>query len=148
MDSERETNVDTRERRKLGDSPATKRPETFPRARPQQVKKEGGKWEGFHAVLSLLSYMLKAPLVPPGTPVVNALFAQRQVSTCTHLQGYALFPSVKQQRRFKEGYTGRPDGTAASSLLLANVLLAQFMYHRVPFFFHPFVVNVICTLLR
>ena len=45
-----------------------------------QVKKEGGKWEGFHAVLSLLSYMLKAPLVPPGTPVVNALFAQRQVS--------------------------------------------------------------------
>ncbi|CAM9154037.1 unnamed protein product [Scytosiphon promiscuus] len=43
-----------------------------------QVKKEGGKWEGFHAVLSLLSYMLKAPLVPPGTPVVNALFAQRQ----------------------------------------------------------------------
>lgn len=45
-----------------------------------QVKKEGGKWEGFHAVLSLLSYMLKAPLVPPGTPVVNALFAQRQVT--------------------------------------------------------------------
>lgn len=43
-----------------------------------EVKKEGGKWEGFHPVLSLLSYMLKAPLVPPGTPVVNALFAQRQ----------------------------------------------------------------------
>lgn len=49
-------------------------------ALPPQVKKEGGKWEGFHSVLSLLSYMLKAPLVPPGTPVVNALFAQRQVS--------------------------------------------------------------------
>lgn len=46
-----------------------------------QVKKEGGKWEGFHPVLSLLSYMLKAPLVPPGTPVVNALFAQRQVTS-------------------------------------------------------------------
>jgi myo-inositol-1-phosphate synthase len=29
-------------------------------------------------VLSLLSYMLKAPLVPRGTPVVNALFAQRE----------------------------------------------------------------------
>ncbi|CAM9434432.1 unnamed protein product [Ascophyllum nodosum] len=43
-----------------------------------QVKKEGGKWENFHSVLSLLSYMLKAPLVPPGTPVVNALFSQRQ----------------------------------------------------------------------
>lgn len=35
-------------------------------------------FERFHSVLSLLSYMLKAPLVPPGTPVVNALAAQRQ----------------------------------------------------------------------
>jgi myo-inositol-1-phosphate synthase len=43
------------------------------------VKKEGQKdWEAFHPVLSLLSYMLKAPLVPNGAPVVNALFAQRQ----------------------------------------------------------------------
>lgn len=33
---------------------------------------------GFHAVLSLLSYMLKAPMVPPGTPVINALFKQRE----------------------------------------------------------------------
>jgi hypothetical protein len=30
-------------------------------------------------VLSLLSYLMKAPLVPAGTPVVNALGAQRQV---------------------------------------------------------------------
>ena len=37
-----------------------------------------GKYEKFHSVLSLLSYMLKAPLVPPGTPIINALFAQRQ----------------------------------------------------------------------
>lgn len=43
------------------------------------VKREGSdKWEGFHPVLSLLSYMLKAPLVPNGAPVVNALFAQRE----------------------------------------------------------------------
>mmetsp|Transcript_7032 Transcript_7032/g.15342 ORF Transcript_7032/g.15342 Transcript_7032/m.15342 type:complete len:529 (-) Transcript_7032:100-1686(-) len=42
------------------------------------VKREGGdKWENFHPVLSLLSYMLKAPLVPSGAPVVNALFTQR-----------------------------------------------------------------------
>jgi len=34
--------------------------------------------EGFHAVLSFLSYMLKAPLVPSGTPVINALFKQRE----------------------------------------------------------------------
>lgn len=34
-------------------------------------------FEHFHPVLSLLSYMLKAPMVPNGTPVVNALFRQR-----------------------------------------------------------------------
>lgn len=43
------------------------------------VKKNGAEvWEAFHPVLSLLSYMLKAPLVPNGAPVVNALFTQRQ----------------------------------------------------------------------
>ncbi|KAJ3147057.1 Myo-inositol-1-phosphate synthase [Geranomyces variabilis] len=31
----------------------------------------------FHSVLSVLSYMLKAPMVPAGTPVVNALGKQR-----------------------------------------------------------------------
>ncbi|KAJ3401670.1 Myo-inositol-1-phosphate synthase [Chytriomyces hyalinus] len=31
----------------------------------------------FHSVLSILSYLLKAPAVPPGTPVVNALAKQR-----------------------------------------------------------------------
>ena len=36
------------------------------------------EYEGFHSVLSLLSFLLKAPLVPPGTPVVNALFPQRE----------------------------------------------------------------------
>ncbi|KAJ8122595.1 hypothetical protein ONZ43_g1251 [Nemania bipapillata] len=34
-------------------------------------------YKGFHSVLSILSYMLKAPLTPPGTPVVNALAKQR-----------------------------------------------------------------------
>jgi myo-inositol-1-phosphate synthase len=44
-----------------------------------QMRKEGANdWESFHSVLSLLSYMLKAPLVPSGAPVVNALFTQRQ----------------------------------------------------------------------
>ena len=44
-----------------------------------QIKREGEtEYEAFHPVLSLLSYMLKAPLVPNGAPVVNALFTQRQ----------------------------------------------------------------------
>jgi len=34
-------------------------------------------FERLHPVLSVLSYLLKAPLVPDGTPVVNALFRQR-----------------------------------------------------------------------
>ncbi|CAN8020429.1 unnamed protein product [Ixodes persulcatus] len=37
----------------------------------------GSKLQSFHSVLSLLSYLCKAPLVPPGAPVVNALFSQR-----------------------------------------------------------------------
>jgi len=39
--------------------------------------KEMEDFDTFNPVLSILSYMLKAPLVPKGTPVVNALGAQR-----------------------------------------------------------------------
>ncbi|KAI8903796.1 hypothetical protein EDD86DRAFT_195309 [Gorgonomyces haynaldii] len=35
-------------------------------------------YHSFHPVLSVLSYLLKAPMVPNGTPVVNALSKQRQ----------------------------------------------------------------------
>ena len=41
------------------------------------MKVEGGEFESFHPVLSVLSYLLKAPMVPQGTPVVNALFRQK-----------------------------------------------------------------------
>ena len=44
-----------------------------------------GEFESFHPVLSLLGYLMKAPAVPEGTPVVNALNAQRQVSLFTSL---------------------------------------------------------------
>lgn len=47
-----------------------------------QWKREGDdKYQSFHSVLSVLSYMLKAPLTPPGTPVVNALAKQRGALT-------------------------------------------------------------------
>ncbi|RFU72788.1 inositol-3-phosphate synthase [Trichoderma arundinaceum] len=39
------------------------------------------EFKHFHSVLSVLSYMLKAPLTPPGTPVVNALAKQRAALT-------------------------------------------------------------------
>ncbi|NWS34241.1 INO1A synthase, partial [Polioptila caerulea] len=35
------------------------------------------EFQGFHSVLSILAFLCKAPLVPEGTPVVNALFRQR-----------------------------------------------------------------------
>lgn len=41
------------------------------------VKTEDGDYEHFHPVLSMLSFLLKAPVVPKGAPVVNALFRQR-----------------------------------------------------------------------
>jgi hypothetical protein len=44
-----------------------------------QIKREpDGDYEGFHPVLSLLGYLMKAPVVPEGVTVVNALNAQRQ----------------------------------------------------------------------
>jgi myo-inositol-1-phosphate synthase len=43
----------------------------------EHVEDGNGEWKGFHSVLSVLSYMLKAPLTPSGTPVVNALGKQR-----------------------------------------------------------------------
>jgi len=38
---------------------------------------ESQDFEHFHPILSILSYLLKAPLVPSGAPVVNALNRQR-----------------------------------------------------------------------
>ncbi|NWH74913.1 INO1A synthase, partial [Piaya cayana] len=34
-------------------------------------------FQGFHSVLSIVGFLCKAPLVPEGTPVINALFRQR-----------------------------------------------------------------------
>jgi len=46
-------------------------------SRIQYKTAELSEWSDFHPIMSLLSYLIKAPLVPPGTPVVNALFTQR-----------------------------------------------------------------------
>ncbi|KAH7322468.1 myo-inositol-phosphate synthase [Stachybotrys elegans] len=42
---------------------------------------DDSSFKGFHSVLSILSYMLKAPMTPPGTPVVNSLAKQRAALT-------------------------------------------------------------------
>jgi myo-inositol-1-phosphate synthase len=52
--------------------------ELFTRIQWKDSSAESGKdYAKFHSVLSVLSYMLKAPLTPPGTPVINALAKQR-----------------------------------------------------------------------
>ncbi|XP_066277981.1 inositol-3-phosphate synthase 1-A-like [Branchiostoma lanceolatum] len=46
----------------------------------QRIKFKVGddtEYQTFHSVLSILSYLCKAPLVPAGTPVINALFRQK-----------------------------------------------------------------------
>ena len=53
---------------------------------------KAGAFETLYPVLSLLSYMLKAPLVKPGTDVVNSLNRQRNaleafLKACIGLEG-------------------------------------------------------------
>ena len=59
-------------------------------------------YERFHSVLSLLSYLMKAPLVPRGTPVVNALNAQRQVSDLLYINHLMHLKFVKHIHTKKE----------------------------------------------
>lgn len=51
--------------------------EMMTRIQWKEAEEGADKFRGFHSVLSVLSFMLKAPLTPPGTPVVNALAKQR-----------------------------------------------------------------------
>jgi len=49
---------------------------TFRKVDPKAPTADG-EFHPFHSILSILAYLLKAPLVPSGAPVVNALFRQR-----------------------------------------------------------------------
>jgi len=40
-------------------------------------EKENNSWKPFRSILTVLSFLLKAPLVPDNSPLVNALFKQR-----------------------------------------------------------------------
>jgi myo-inositol-1-phosphate synthase len=48
------------------------------------------RWTRMHTVLSILSYMLKAPVVPEGTPIVNALHRQREAMVALIRAGAGL----------------------------------------------------------
>lgn len=51
--------------------------ELFSRITFKEAESDIVEFSRFHPVLSILSYLCKAPLVPRGAPVVNALFKQR-----------------------------------------------------------------------
>uniref|UniRef100_A0A7S2S915 inositol-3-phosphate synthase n=1 Tax=Eucampia antarctica TaxID=49252 RepID=A0A7S2S915_9STRA len=76
------------------------------------VKKENSEnWELFHPVLSLLSYMLKAPLVPNGAPVINALFTQRNaiINVMRACLGLAPENHMTLEHRFESILTSLQD---------------------------------------
>lgn len=52
--------------------------EVFDRIQVKRAGEDDSCYEKFYSILSVLSYLLKAPLVPRGTPVVNALAPQRE----------------------------------------------------------------------
>ncbi|KAL3133395.1 hypothetical protein ABBQ38_007264 [Trebouxia sp. C0009 RCD-2024] len=66
-----------------------------------QFKEEGKKLHGFHPVAVLLSYLAKAPLVPDGTPVVNALAKQRAMLENTFRACIGLAPENNMMLEFK-----------------------------------------------
>ena len=66
-----------------------------------QFKEEGKELHGFHPVAVLLSYLAKAPLVPDGTPVVNALAKQRAMLENTFRACAGLYPENNMMLEFK-----------------------------------------------
>jgi myo-inositol-1-phosphate synthase len=83
---------------------------------------------GFHAVLSLLSYMLKAPMVPTGTPVINALFKQREALVNVFRACVGLPPEnhmLLEHRVVAAGH-GLPPGIAAVPAFTAGGSVSPF----------------------
>lgn len=66
--------------------------ELLTRVKYRDVSAGQTEFQSLYSVLSLLSYMLKAPLVKPGTDVVNSLGRQRNaletfLKACLGLEG-------------------------------------------------------------
>ncbi|XP_062843589.1 inositol-3-phosphate synthase 1-A-like [Trichomycterus rosablanca] len=77
-------------------------------------------FQSFHSVLSLLSFLCKAPLVPPGAPVVNSFFRQRSCIENVMRACLGLPPQNhmqlehKMQRQFVPCYEKKLSNTAAA----------------------------------
>lgn len=67
-----------------------------------EMKKDGeAAFHGFHPIAVLLSYLTKAPLVPPGTPVINALAKQRAMLENVMRACVGLAPESSMLMEFK-----------------------------------------------
>lgn len=67
-----------------------------------EVKWDGDKeFRSLHPVAMLLSYLSKAPLVPEGTPVVNALAKQRAMLENTFRACIGLQPENNMMLEFQ-----------------------------------------------
>lgn len=75
-----------------------------------QVAKPDGTPLEFHPIMSLLSYLLKAPMVKPGTPVVNSLARQRTALENVFRALIGLPPG--NEMCFEHRFSVSPFGTA------------------------------------
>ena len=73
---------------------------------------------GFHVVLSLLSFLIKAPLVPPGKQVVNALFTQRE-AIVNFMKAVIGLPPTDHMRLEQRGHAVAPGGVKAAAAAAA-----------------------------
>ncbi|KAG1676327.1 hypothetical protein FOA52_001122 [Chlamydomonas sp. UWO 241] len=73
-----------------------------------EMKKDGEEaFHGFHPIAVLLSYLTKAPLVPAGTPVINALSKQRAMLENILRACVGLSPESNMLMEFKRRWTWR-----------------------------------------
>jgi len=73
------------------------------------------EYSSFHPIMSILSYLIKAPLVPPGAPVVNALFKQRCCIENIFRACVGLPPDNQMLLEHKRGMFDRPAAATSSS---------------------------------
>ncbi|XP_056915503.1 inositol-3-phosphate synthase 1-A-like [Takifugu flavidus] len=84
------------------------------------------EFQSFHSVLALLAFLCKAPLVPPGSPVINAFFRQRAcieniMRACLGLppQNYMLLEH-KLQKNFLSHMSCNDKVSALKKVALVN----------------------------
>ncbi|KAL1494113.1 hypothetical protein ABEB36_009763 [Hypothenemus hampei] len=75
--------------------------ELFSRIQVKKAEWSDEEYFNLHPVMSVLSYLCKAPLVPDGTPVVNALFKQKSCIENILRACVGLPPEINMQLEYK-----------------------------------------------